>query len=284
MSVESKKTSRLAAAMAFINSNHHLRIGLLLLILFIICALLLPIFSSYSFYKNDLDLGSVSPNLSHLFGTDDLGRDMLVRCMWGLRISLLIGICATSVSLFMGVIYGATAGYLGGRTDMVMMRIVDMLYAYPFIFFVIILMVVFGKNIFLLFAALGAVQWLTISRIVRGQVLSLKNLDFIAAARISGCSTSKIIFFHLIPNCFGPIIIYTAMTVPTVIMEESFLSFLGLGVQAPMASLGSLISDGVEYMETGAWVLIFPAVLLCLVLFSLNYIAEGLRKKIAPAR
>jgi oligopeptide transport system permease protein len=284
MSAESTKASRLSAAISFINSNRQLRIGMLLLVLFILCAVLVPFFSSYSFYKNDLDLGPVSPNLAHPFGTDDLGRDMLVRCMWGLRISLLIGICATSVSLFIGVIYGAAAGYLGGRTDMVMMRIVDMLYAYPFIFFVIILMVVFGKNIFLLFAALGAVQWLTISRIVRGQVLSLKNRDFIDAARISGCSTLKIIFLHLIPNCFGPIIIYTALTVPTVIMEESFLSFLGLGVQAPMASLGSLISDGVEYMETGAWILVFPGALLCLVLFSLNYIAEGLRKKIDPAR
>jgi oligopeptide transport system permease protein len=284
MSAFGKKENRVSALFTFINSNHQLRIGVSLLVLFLIVAVLVPVFSSYSFYKNDLDLGAVAPNGAHLFGTDDLGRDMLVRCMWGLRISLLIGICATSVSLFIGVIYGATAGYLGGRTDMVMMRIVDMLYAYPFIFFVIILMVVFGKNIFLLFAALGAVQWLTISRIVRGQVLSLKNRDFVAAARISGCSTVKIIFRHLIPNCFGPIIIYTALTVPTVILEESFLSFLGLGVQAPMASLGSLISDGVEYMETGVWVLVFPGALLCLVLFSLNYIAEGLRKKIDPAR
>lgn len=284
MNVNQRKRSRVSEFFAFINSNLQLRTGTMILVFFIFCALLVPIFSSYSFYKNDLDLGTVSPNAAHLFGTDDLGRDMLVRSMWGLRISLLIGICATGVSIFIGVIYGAVAGYVGGRTDMLMMRIVDMLYAYPFIFFVIILMVVFGKNIFLLFAALGAVQWLTISRIVRGQVLSLKNRDFIKAARISGCSTFKIIFLHLIPNCYGPIIIYTAMTVPTVIMEESFLSFLGLGVQAPMASLGSLISDGVEYMETGTWILIFPGAILCLVLFSLNFIAEGLRQKIDPAR
>ena len=284
MNTNQNKRSRLLQCVTFMNSNIQLRTGTIILVFFIVCALLVPIFSSYSFYKNDLDLGPVSPNAVHFFGTDDLGRDMLVRCMWGLRISLLIGICATSVSLFIGVIYGAIAGYAGGRADMLMMRIVDMLYAYPFIFFVIILMVVFGKNIFLLFAALGAVQWLTISRIVRGQVLSLKNRDFIKAARISGCPTLKIIFLHLIPNCFGPIIVYTAMTVPTVIMEESFLSFLGLGVQAPMASLGSLISDGVEYMETGAWILFFPGAILCLVLFSLNFIAEGLRQKIDPAR
>ncbi|KPJ97858.1 MAG: peptide ABC transporter permease [Nitrospira bacterium SG8_35_4] len=284
MNTNQDKRSRALQCITFMNSNIQLRTGTIILVFFIVCALLVPIVSSYSFYKNDLDLGPVSPNAAHLFGTDDLGRDMLVRCMWGLRISLLIGICATSVSLFIGVIYGAIAGYAGGRADMLMMRIVDMLYAYPFIFFVIILMVVFGKNIFLLFAALGAVQWLTISRIVRGQVLSLKNRDFIKAARISGCSTLKIIFLHLIPNCFGPIIVYTAMTVPTVIMEESFLSFLGLGVQAPMASLGSLISDGVEYMETGAWILFFPGAILCLVLFSLNFIAEGLRQKIDPAR
>lgn len=284
MTANQPKTGRLSGFITFINSNLQLRTGMIILIFFIICALVIPIFSSYSFYKNDLDLGLISPNGAHLFGTDDLGRDLLVRCMWGLRISLLIGICATSVSIFIGVIYGAIAGYIGGRTDMLMMRVVDLLYAYPFIFFVIILMVVFGKNIFLLFAALGAVQWLTISRIVRGQVLSLKNRDFVHAARISGCPTIKIILLHLIPNCFGPIIVYTAMTVPTVIMEESFLSFLGLGVQAPMASLGSLISDGVEYMETGPWVLIFPGVILCLVLFSLNFIAEGLREKIDPVR
>lgn len=284
MSSNSKTGNRVSATISFLGSNQQLRTGMVILILFLVCAVVVPIFSSYNFYQNDLDLGPVSPNTGHLFGTDDLGRDLLVRCMWGLRISLLIGICATSVSIFIGVVYGAAAGYLGGKTDTVMMRIVDMLYAYPFIFFVIILMVVFGRNIFLLFAALGAVQWLTIARIVRGQVLSLKNRDFIKAARISGCSTLKIIFRHLIPNCFGPIIIYTALTVPTIIMEESFLSFLGLGVQAPMASLGSLISDGVEYMETGSWILIFPGAILCLVLFSLNYIAEGLRKKIDPAR
>ena len=284
MSMDEKKGTRVSAIITFFNSNHQLRIGMLILLLFLVFAVMVPVFSSYNFYRNNLDLGPVSPSTAHLFGTDDLGRDMLVRCMWGLRISLLIGICATSVSIFIGVIYGAAAGYLGGKTDMVMMRIVDLLYAYPFIFFVIILMVVFGRNIFLLFAALGAVQWLTISRIVRGQVLSLKNRDYIKAARISGCSTLKIIFLHLIPNCFGPIIIYTALTVPTIIMEESFLSFLGLGVQAPMASLGSLISDGVEYMDSSLWMLVFPGIILCLVLFSLNYIAEGLRKKIDPAR
>lgn len=278
------KKNKLSKMISFINSNQQLRIGIIILLIFLVFSLLIPIFSSYTYYKNDLDLGPISPNSAHFFGTDDLGRDMMVRTMWGLRISLLIGICATSVSIFIGVLYGATAGYLGGKTDACMMRIVDMLYAYPFIFFVIILMVVFGRNIFLLFAALGAVQWLTISRIVRGQVLSLKNRDFIKAARVSGCSTFKIIFSHLIPNCFGPIIIYTAMTVPTIIMEESFLSFLGLGVQAPMASLGSLISDGVDYMEAAPWILIFPGTTLCLVLFSMNYIAEGLRKKIDPER
>lgn len=264
--------------------NVQLRTGMIILAISLVFALIIPIFSSYNFYQNDLDMVTVPPGSGHFFGTDDLGRDMLVRCMWGLRISLLIGICATCVSIFIGVFYGAAAGYIGGKTDALMMRIVDMLYAYPFIFFVIILMVIFGRNIFLLFAALGAVEWLTVSRIVRGQVLSLKNRDFVKAARISGCSTVKIIFLHLIPNCFGPIIIYTALTVPTIILEESFLSFLGLGVQAPMASLGSLISDGVGYMETAPWMLIFPGVILCLVLFSLNYIAEGLRKKIDPMR
>jgi oligopeptide transport system permease protein len=279
-----KEETFTSALIGLFKGSPQIRIGVIILFVFLLCALIIPLISSYNFYQNDLDLGTVSPNRDHLLGTDDLGRDMLVRCMWGLRISLMIGICATSVSIFVGVFYGAAAGYIGGKTDALMMRIVDMLYAYPFIFFVIILMVIFGRNIFLLFAALGAVEWLTVSRIVRGQVLSLKNRDFVKAARISGASTVKIIFLHLIPNCFGPIIIYTALTVPTIILEESFLSFLGLGVQAPMASLGSLISDGVEYMQTAPWILIFPGVILCLVLFSLNYIAEGLRKKIDPVR
>jgi oligopeptide transport system permease protein len=279
-----KEENFISALLDLFKKSPQVRIGAVILSVFLICALIIPIISPYNFYQNDLDLSQVHPNTSHFFGTDDLGRDMLVRCMWGLRISLLIGICATSVSIFIGVFYGAAAGYIGGKTDALMMRIVDMLYAYPFIFFVIILMVIFGRNIFLLFAALGAVEWLTVSRIVRGQVLSLKNRDFVKAARVSGASTMKIIFLHLIPNCFGPIIIYTALTVPTIIMEESFLSFLGLGVQAPMASLGSLISDGVEYMEVAPWILIFPGTILCLVLFSLNYIAEGLRKKIDPVR
>jgi oligopeptide transport system permease protein len=279
-----KENNLITASINFLKGSPQIRIGVIILSVFLACALIIPLISSYNFYQNDLDLSQVHPNMNHFFGTDDLGRDMLVRCMWGLRISLLIGLCATSVSIFIGVFYGAAAGYIGGKTDVLMMRIVDMLYAYPFIFFVIILMVIFGRNIFLLFAALGAVEWLTVSRIVRGQVLSLKNRDFIKAARVSGASTLKIIFLHLIPNCFGPIIIYTALTVPTIIMEESFLSFLGLGVQAPMASLGSLISDGVEYMQTAPWILIFPGAILCLVLFSLNYIAEGLRKKIDPVR
>jgi oligopeptide transport system permease protein len=279
-----KEENILTASIALLRESPQVRTGVIILSIFLACALIIPLISSYNFYQNDLDLSQVHPNMKHFFGTDDLGRDMLVRCMWGLRISLMIGICATSVSIFVGVFYGAAAGYIGGKTDALMMRIVDMLYAYPFIFFVIILMVIFGRNIFLLFAALGAVEWLTVSRIVRGQVLSLKNRDFVKAARVSGASTSKIIFLHLIPNCFGPIIIYTALTVPTIIMEESFLSFLGLGVQAPMASLGSLISDGVEYMQTAPWILIFPGSILCLVLFSLNYIAEGLRKKIDPVR
>jgi oligopeptide transport system permease protein len=279
-----KEQNFISSSIALFKGNPQIRMGTIILFIFLACALIIPLISSYNFYQNDLDLSQVHPNMNHFFGTDDLGRDMLVRCMWGLRISLLIGICATSVSIFVGVFYGAAAGYIGGKTDALMMRIVDMLYAYPFIFFVIILMVIFGRNIFLLFAALGAVEWLTVSRIVRGQVLSLKNRDFVKAARISGTPTIKIIFQHLIPNCFGPIIIYTALTVPTIIMEESFLSFLGLGVQAPMASLGSLISDGVEYMQTAPWILMFPGAILCLVLFSLNYIAEGLRKKIDPVR
>ena len=218
----------------------------------------------------------------HLLGSDALGRDLLARLFMGLRVSLAIGATATSVSLVVGVIWGATAGYVGGAVDEVMMRIVDVLYSLPFIFFVILLMVTFGSNIILIFVAIGAVEWLTMARIVRGQTLSLKNKEFIEAARAAGLDGAAIIARHIIPNLLGPVAVYVTLTIPGVILAESFLSFLGLGVQPPMASLGSLIASGAQDMELAPWLLIFPSLAMIASLVSFNFIGDGLRDAIDP--
>jgi len=218
----------------------------------------------------------------HLFGTDSLGRDLLARTLYGGRISLLVGLVATSVSLLIGVAYGATAGYLGGRTDHIMMRIVDILYAMPFMFFVILLMVLFGRNILLIFVAIGAVNWLDMARIVRGQTLSLKNKQFIEAAEAIGVSSFAIIRRHVVPNLLGVVIVYVTLTIPQVILVESFLSFLGLGVQEPMTSWGALVNDGAAEMETSPWLLIFPALFLATTLFCFNFVGDGLRDALDP--
>ena len=248
---------------------------------------------------------SFPPSMQHPMGTDEAGRDLLARVLQGGRISLMVGIISTFVSLLVGVSYGAIAGYLGGKIDNLMMRIVDIIYAIPYILIVIVLLSVFGgpntpqwikslsdtfggtgnqalSQLFLLFFALGLVSWLTMARVVRGQILSLKNQEFVMAARATGVSTPSIIFRHLVPNALGPVIVYATLTVPSVMLTEAFLSFLGLGVQAPYASWGSLASDGIKNIAIYPWQLIFPGVTMALTLFSLNFLGDGLRDALDP--
>ncbi len=261
---------------------------------------------TYDLIPTDRELvRSMPPSIAHLMGTDDAGRDILARVLQGGRISLMVGIISTAVSLIIGVSYGAIAGFLGGRLDNLMMRIVDILYSIPYILIVIVLLSVFGgpstpewikwlstnlggagnqglSQIFLLFFALGLVSWLTMARVVRGQILSLKNQEFVLAARATGVSNFGIIFRHLIPNALGPVIVYATLTVPSVMLTEAFLSFLGLGVQAPFASWGSLASDGIKNVAIFPWQLIAPGVTMALTLFSLNFLGDGLRDALDP--
>lgn len=256
--------------------------GGLFLILVVILAIFTPWIAPYSYEAQNLGLGATPPSGDHWLGTDYLGRDLLTRILYGGRVSLMVGFAATAVSLLVGVLYGATAGFLGGRVDSAMMRLVDILYALPFTIFVIILMVFFGRNIILLFMAIGAVEWLTMARIVRGQVLSLKEKEYIEAAVAMGLTKFRILTRHLIPNALGPIIVYTTLTIPNVMLLEAFLSFLGLGVQPPMSSWGLLIHDGAEQMENYPWLLMYPSIALSATLFSLNFLGDGLRDALDP--
>ncbi len=217
-----------------------------------------------------------------LFGTDANGRDLLVRTLYGGRISLSVAVLATLVALVIGVTYGAVAGYVGGRTDAVMMRFVDVLYSIPFMFVVILLVVVFGRSIFMIYLALGLVEWLDMARIVRGQTLSLKHKEFIQASRAMGVGNSTIITRHIIPNAIGPVVVYVTLTIPKVILIESFLSFLGLGVQEPETSWGVLISEGAALMEVAWWMLVFPSAFLVICLFAFNFLGDGLRDAFDP--
>ena len=249
----------------------------LLLVMFGAAAFIGPFFSRYTYQQQNLALHAAGPSVQHWLGTDVLGRDLLTRLMYGGQVSLLVGLCATFVSLTIGVFYGAVAGLLGGKADALMMRIVDILYALPFTVFVILLMVFFGRSFVLLFVAIGAVEWLTMARIVRGQVLSLKRQEFIEAAYALGSRRRRVILRHLLPNVLGPVVVYSTLTVPTVMLLEAFLSFLGLGVQPPMSSLGILIKEGAEVMEQYPWLLLYPALALSATLFSLNFLGNGLR-------
>ncbi len=257
--------------------------GMVVLALLVVAAAIGPHLTAYRYdeiNKNDVWMAPLVHG--HLIGTDALGRDLLARLLMGLRVSLAIGLVATFVSLVIGVAWGAVAGFVGGRLDEVMMRFVDVLYSLPFIFFVILLMVTFGSNILLIFVAIGAVEWLTMSRIVRGQTLTLKHKEFVEAARAAGLDQGGIIIRHIVPNLLGPVVVYVTLTIPAVILAESFLSFLGLGVQAPMASLGTLISNGASDMELAPWLLIFPSLVMVVTLMSFNFIGDGLRDAIDP--
>ncbi len=269
-------------------------VSMILLAVITLMAILAPLLSQYSFDATDWNVVSCAPDWwpdstvmcnaggTHWFGTDSVGRDLFVRVLYGARVSLAVGLVATLVSLLIGVLYGAIAGYIGGLLDDIMMRVVDVLYSLPFIFFVIILMVIFHRSLFLLFIAIGAVEWLTMARIVRGQTLSIKHKEFIEAARAGGVGPLAIILRHVIPNLLGPVIIYVTLTIPDVILAESFLSFLGLGVQEPLTSWGVLISDGANQMEIAPWMLIFPALFMALTLFCFNFIGDGLRDALDP--
>ncbi len=250
--------------------------GILLLLLTVACVVG-PLLSPYGYEDTNLNNTFAPPGPAHWLGTDQLGRDLLTRLLVGGRISIGVGLCATVVALTIGVAYGAIAGFFGGKTDTVMMRIVDIMYALPFTIFVILLMVFFGRNIVLIFVAIGAVEWLTMARIVRGQVQSLKRMEFVEAARTLGFSNGRIIVRHMLPNILGPIIVYATLTIPAVMLLEAFLSFLGLGVQPPLSSWGVLIKDGAEKMEEFWWLLVFPGTVFSLTLFSLNFLGDGLR-------
>jgi oligopeptide transport system permease protein len=217
-----------------------------------------------------------------LLGTDTLGRDLLSRILYGARVSLLVGFVATAVALVIGVSWGIIAGYFGGRIDSVMMRIVDVLYGLPFIIFIILLMVIFGRNIWLLFMAIGAVEWLTMARIVRGQVITVKNQEYVMAAQAMGVPNLRLFVKHIFPNILGPIAVYATLTIPQVMLLEAFLSFLGLGVQPPMSSWGTLIRYGVESMEEYSWLLIYPGLTFTITLFALNFFGDGLRDALDP--
>ncbi len=251
--------------------------GAVFLALLFLACFVLPFCGIQSYETTDMSLGPTLPSAKHWFGTDVLGRDLFSRVLFGGRISLSVGIAATVVSLIIGVLYGAISGYFGGKLDMVMMRIVDILYALPYTIFVILLMVLFNRSILLLFLVIGAVEWLNMARIVRGQVMALRKQEFIEAAVALGLRKRRIILRHMIPNTLGIVVVYATLTVPGIMLLEAFLSFLGFGVQPPMSSWGTLIDEGAKRMEEYPWLLLFPALFFSATLFSLNFLGDGLR-------
>ena len=265
-----------------LRGNRKVRIGAVLFVGISLLCLIGPFFSDQSHETTRLEYGAQAPSGNHFFGTDDLGRDLFIRTLIGGRISILVGFAATAVALVIGVSYGMVAGYTGGRTEACMMRFVDTLYALPFILIVILLTVLIGRSLLLIFLAIGAVEWVTMARIVCGQAKVLRNQEFVAAARAHGASNGRILARHIFPNLLGPVIVYTTLMIPAVILLESVLSFLGLGVQPPMSSWGILINDGAKKIDIYPWMLIFPALFFSLTIFSLNFLGDGLRDALDP--
>ena len=280
--MDNQESSLFKDALIRLTRNKLSLFSLIYIVSLVVMALITPFVAPFDYAYQDLSLGASAPSADHLLGTDTLGRDLLTRMMYGSRISLMVGFLATSVALVIGVIWGTVAGFSGGKTDAIMMRIVDTLYGIPFIILIILLMVIFGRNLILLFLAIGAVEWLTMARIVRSQVLNLSKQEFILSAEAMGVSKISIVFRHLIPNAMGPVIVYATLTVPQIMLLEAFLSFLGLGVQPHLRSWGLLIRDGAVSMEEYWWYLIFPSLAFSLTLFSLNFIGDGLRDAIDP--
>ena len=269
----------MSASWEKIRGNRALVVSAVILIVTAAAAMIGPLISPHDYLSTNFEELLRAPTMAdmRIFGTDDLGRDLFVRTMLGIRVTLIVAIIASIVSLVIGVAYGAIAGYFGGRVDAVMMRLVDTLYAMPFIFFVILLMVVFERNFLLIFVAIGAINWLDMARIVRGQTLSLREREFVDAARLTGVSSARIIARPIAPNLAGVVVVYVTLTIPQAILVESFLSFLGLGIQEPQTSLGALVDAGVNQIERASWTLLIPATLLAMILLCFNFLGDGLR-------
>ncbi len=268
----------------YIRASRMVAICVLFLLLVALVALAGPLLSPNDYISTDFDNRFGAPTMRGMqfFGTDEFGRDLFSRTLLGIQVTLFVAVIASIVSLGIGVIYGATAGFIGGKVDAVMMRAVDALYALPFVFLVILLMVAFERNFLLIFVAIGAINWLDMARIVRGQTISLKHREFVDAARLIGVSTPGIIWRHITPNLFGVVVVYMTLTIPQAILVESFLSFLGLGVQEPQTSLGALVNNGITHMGRAPWLLIIPASVLAFILFCFNFLGDGLRDVVDP--
>lgn len=269
-------------AWARLKRNRQAMIGLYILLTLLALALVGPFLTPYTYYETHLELKNQAPSWKFWFGTDELGRDLFTRLWWGARISLFVGIAASMIDLVIGVFYGAMAGFLGKKTEELMMRIADILYAIPYLLVVILLMVVIGSGLTTIIIALTITGWIGMARIVRGQILQIKELDFVKAAHAIGASRRRILMQHLIPNAMGPIIVTVTLTIPTAIFTEAFLSFLGLGVQAPIASWGTMASDGLSALRYYPWRLFFPAAFISITMLSFNLLGDGLHDAFDP--
>lgn len=262
--------------------NKAAMVSLFILFMITLSVIIVPMFSQYAFDDTDWYAMHAGPSGEHWFGTDSLGRDLLVRTFIGGRISMMVGVMGALVAVLIGTLYGAASGFIGGKTDRIMMRLLEILYAIPFMFLVIVLVTFFGRDIILIFVAIGAIAWLDMARIVRGQTLSLRSKEFIEAAHVCGVSQWKIITRHIVPNVLGIVAVYSTLLIPSMILTESFLSFLGLGVQEPMTSWGALLQEGAQTMELAIWQLGFPALFMVVTLFCFNYVGDGLRDALDP--